>query len=322
MVHAGTFSFPDASTDVAFPKATGAGRRGSLVSTITGPQSSDPALVLFQIRRAQSWWYQELHLAQSIPLASPIGFLWQMCLEMREWGESLPEGLPAGIRQMFDQELTYSYVYCLAPSARVPQTTDYNRCLIFQYTQQYLNTMHEIANASVNTALYTYNDALKTLFTANQLLGVLRESETMLLVGPKPSVPMVQPGYPPPPPMPQPAPQQDTPDPTTRVLRCLEEVSQTLGKYAERWEAVGLLKQSFEALGRDMIEHLRSKIHGQDASIDAHPSQQYRQNLSPTQPGGIALAPNEQQQEHVQQAWSGHPYPNMARSDTQRYGTS
>jgi hypothetical protein len=266
MVHAKAFSFTDESTNVEFPKRVSFGRRESLSNSITGPSSSDPALMLFQLRRAQSYWYQELYLARSSPLPAPIPYLWQMCLQMREWGESLPESLPSEIRKMFEQELTYSYVYCLSPSPRVPHTTDYNRCLVFEYTQQYLNNMHEIAHSPATSGLYTYHSALKVLFTANQLLGVLREAETMLLDGPWPHVPVYQPGSTPPPPMPKQGKRGDSADNTSRSLSCLEKVSETLGKFAERWESVGMLQQGFEALGRDMIDHLRAKQGGQQAA--------------------------------------------------------
>lgn len=261
MVHAKAFSFTDESTNVAFPKSSSQGRKESL-STITGPQSSDPALMLFQLRRAQSYWYQELYLHRSVPLATPIPYLWQMCLEMREWGESLPESLPAGIRKMFEQELTYSYVYCLSPSPRVPHTMDYNRCLVFEYTQQYLNNMHEIAHTESNIALYSYHDALKVLFTANQLLGVLREAESMLLDGRWPSAPAYQPGQTPPPRLPRLVKGASDVSRTSRALSCLEKVSQTLGKFAERWDAVGLLQQGFQAIGQDVMDHLKAKQNG------------------------------------------------------------
>jgi hypothetical protein len=261
MVHAKAFSYTDESTNVAFPKSSSQGRKESLPSTMTGPSSSDPALMLFQLRRAQSYWYQELYLKRSLPLQTPIPYLWQMCLEMREWGESLPDTLPSAIRKMFEQELTYSYVYCLSPSVRVSHTTDYNRCLVFEYTQRYLNNMHEIAHATVTEGLWTYHDALKVLFTANQLLGVLREAENMLLDGPWPHVPIYQPGSTPPPPMPKQTKIGDTANNTLRSLLCLEKVSETLGKFAERWEAVGVLREGFEAIGQDMINHLRAK-HG------------------------------------------------------------
>jgi hypothetical protein len=194
-----------------------------------------------------------------MPLANPIPYLWQMCLEMREWGESLPESLPSGIRKMFEQELTYSYVYCLSPSPRVPQTLDYNRCLVFEYTQQYLNNMHEIAHTASNIALYSYHDALKVLFTANQLLGVLREAEGMLLDGRWPAAPVYQPGQTPPPRLPKMAKGSGEVSRAVRALVCLEKVSQTLGKFAERWEAVGMLQQGFEAIGQDVMESLRAR---------------------------------------------------------------
>ncbi|PMB73093.1 Positive regulator of purine utilization [Beauveria bassiana] len=194
MVHARTFSFTDDSINVAFPASISLRKQSLSSGPIAAPQSTDPALLLFQLRRAQSYWYQELYQSDTTPLTDPTTFLWQMCLDMREWGESLPDSLPPGIRRMFEQELRYSYVYCIAPSVRAPQITDYSRTLIFEYSLEYLNIMLEISRTGLNSAFYTYHDALKVYFMGNQLLAVLRDAEEVLLSGrpvPPPPLPLV-----------------------------------------------------------------------------------------------------------------------------------
>ncbi|KAJ4165637.1 hypothetical protein LMH87_007261 [Akanthomyces muscarius] len=225
MVHARTFSFTDDSINVAFPASLSQQRKHSLSSgSIGAPQSTDPALLLFQLRRAQSFWYQELYQSDPTPLADPTTFLWQMCLDMREWGESLPDSLPLGIRRMFEQELRYSYVYCIAPSVRAPQITDYSRTLIFEYSLEYLNIMLEIARTGLNTAFYTYHDALKVYFMGNQLLAVLRDAEDVLLSGRPVPAPQQRPGCPPAPPIPRRTvmPANNANDALERSLWCLE----------------------------------------------------------------------------------------------------
>ena len=122
--------------------------------------------------------------------------------------------------------------------------------------------MHEIAHTESNIALYSYHDALKVLFTANQLLGVLREAESMLLDGRWPSAPAYQPGQTPPPRLPRLVKGASDVSRTSRALSCLEKVSQTLGKFAERWDAVGLLQQGFQAIGQDVMDHLKAKQNG------------------------------------------------------------
>ncbi|UKZ80915.1 hypothetical protein TrVFT333_008680 [Trichoderma virens FT-333] len=59
MVHARTFSFTDDAIHVAFPNAADLDRKGKDGDSgpISGPQSVDPGLLLFQLRRAQSYCY-------------------------------------------------------------------------------------------------------------------------------------------------------------------------------------------------------------------------------------------------------------------------
>lgn len=286
MVHARTFSFTDDSISVAFPNARSDSHKPSDAGPITGPQSSDPAILLFQLRRAQSYWYQELYQSDSTPLPDSSSFLWQMCLDMREWGESLPETLPAGIRRMFDQELRYSYVYCIAPSVRAPQITDYTRSLIFEYALDYLNVMHDIAHTDLNSALYTYHDALKVYFMGNQFLAVLRDAQEVLLSGRPIAAPPVRPGCPPPPPIPRRhvQPTQSMGEMIQKSLNCLERIPQTLSKYGERWEDAIMLMRSFQQLSTEMLDRLRSRqTMGSPGVSQTMQQQQIPQQLSPQQ---------------------------------------
>ncbi|KAM3509040.1 hypothetical protein MY10362_000829 [Beauveria mimosiformis] len=258
MVHARTFSFTDDSINVAFPASMSLRKQSLSSGPIAAPQSTDPALLLFQLRRAQSYWYQELYQSDTTPLTDPTTFLWQMCLDMREWGESLPDSLPPGIRRMFEQELRYSYVYCIAPSVRAPQITDYSRTLIFEYSLEYLNIMLEISRTGLNSAFYTYHDALKVYFMGNQLLAVLRDAEEVLLSGrpvPPPPLPL---GCPPAPPIPRRTalPNNNANDAPERSLWCLERVHETLTKYSERWEDATMLRDSFQQISADTLRRL------------------------------------------------------------------
>lgn len=303
MVHARTFSFTDENVDVAFPKARN--RSLQAASANTGPAApppADPALLLFQLRRAQSFWYQELYQSDPTPFPDPSSFLWQMCQDMKEWGDALPETLPAGLRRMFEQELRYSYVYCIAPSVRAPQITDYTRTLIFEYSLDYLNTMHEIAHSGLSGGFYTYHDAIKVYFMGSQLLAVLRDAETVLLSGRPVPAPMSQPGRPP---VPQPPKRQvqpnggPNPDPVQRSLSCLERVPQTFAQYGERWEEAKLLMGSFQQQSSEVVKRLR-QIQGQPSGGMQHqPQVQYQQSMQ--QPGAYNNPPQQQHQPHQQQ---------------------
>ncbi|KAI0025435.1 fungal-specific transcription factor domain-containing protein [Xylariomycetidae sp. FL0641] len=274
MVHARAFSFTDAATNVAWPRPSSFSRRRA---SITGQMStgSEPAFLLFQLRRAQSHWYQVLFQGDPSPLPDSTSFLWKMCQEMREWAEMLPSSLPAGMKELFDLEVRYSFVLCISPSARAPDLTDYGRFLIFEHTVAYLDQMYEIAHSRMNTAFYSYHDAMRVFFMASRLTASLLEAEDMLLAG----VPIAPPpsgmGRPQAPPLP-PRPGGPVVDNVARSLACLEKTSQTLGRYGERWEDSQSLKMSFDSMSGDLLERLRLR---QRITQSASPPQHVRQPM-------------------------------------------
>ncbi|KAI1825504.1 fungal-specific transcription factor domain-containing protein [Xylaria intraflava] len=255
MVLTRAFSFTDAAINVAFPRSFSFNRRAS----ITGQYLSgcEPALLLFQLRRAQSHWYQLLFQSDSAPLPDP-SFVWQMCQDMREWGETLPNTLPMGVRDLFDLELRYSFVYCMSPSAKSPALTDYDRLFIFEHAMAYLDRIYDIAHNGRNTGFYSHHDALRIFFMASQFVAVLRDAEDVLLSGIMPPPPPYTIGKAMPPPIPRRMGGLGF-DNLERSLGCLERTAMTLAKYGERWDDSVSLRQSFEVISRDVVDRLRER---------------------------------------------------------------
>ncbi|KAI0861863.1 fungal-specific transcription factor domain-containing protein [Xylaria cubensis] len=254
MVLTRAFSFTDASANVGFPRSSSFSRRAS----ISGQYLSgcEPALLLFQLRRAQSHWYQLLSQSDSTPLPDAT-FIWQMCHQMQEWAERLPNALPIAIRELFDLELRYSFVYCMSPSAKSPPLTDYDRLFIFEHALAYLDRIYEIAHSGRNTSFYTYHDALRVFFMASQFVAVVHDAEELLLSG----------IMPPPPPysdnvMPPPLPRRiggASFDNLERSLGCLERTASTLAKYGERWDDSVSLRRGFDMRSQNVIERLQRR---------------------------------------------------------------
>lgn len=254
MVHARAFSFTDDTTNVGWPRPSSFSRRASITGQMLS--GSEPAFLLFQLRRAQSHWYQALFQSDSTPLPNSSSFIWQMCQDMREWAEALPGSLPVGMRSLFDLEVRYSFVYCIAPSARAPYLTDYGRLLIFEHTIAYLDHIHEVSHGGVNTAFYSYHDALRVFFMASQFIAVLRDAEDILLLGVHIPAPPVEYGKP----MPLPLPNRrggPLADNLERSIGCLERTTLTLAKYGERWEDSIALQRSYEIISREILDRLR-----------------------------------------------------------------
>lgn len=309
MVHARAFSFSDDAINVAFPAMSGIGRIASVSGTITGPQSHNPAILLFQLRRIQSHWYQTL--IQSDPNQPVEGvegdasaYIWQVCQDMREWDESLPETLPIGIRELFDLELKYSYVYCLAPSARAPVMTPYGRVLIFEYAIAYLDHVYGLAHGGPepNPAFYTYHDALRVYFMGSQFMAVLRDAGDAILAGASVALPLSLPGRAPPPPLPTRTSNEDN---LTRSLRCLEGVKFTLKKYGERWTDAESLAKNFDMLSEDLIKSLKNKQ--QNGLQYTPPPPQHMQGRPPMHMPPQQQHPTPpQQHQQIPMAMAGH----------------
>ncbi|KAI3558097.1 fungal specific transcription factor domain-containing protein [Colletotrichum abscissum] len=298
MVRARSFSFTDDSINVEYPSNS-----GLTSGPITGPQSADSALVLFQLRRLQSEWYQTLFQGDAAPLSDAASFIWQMCLEMREWHESLPDNLPSGIREFFELELRYSYIHCLAPSDRQPHLTDYTRKLIFEHGIAYMNTIHSVVHGSVNTAFYSSLDALKVFFVATQFFVVFNDKRELLISEQRIIPPITRPGTAPPPPLPhRPAGGEDSLD---RSMRCLQQVVETLARYSQRWDIALQLKTTFEGLSSELFTWLqvRRQMREQGQLPQQHQQQMQQQHQqSPHQPQ------QQQQQHQPQQQPLYHPH--------------
>ncbi|KAI1174902.1 fungal-specific transcription factor domain-containing protein [Nemania sp. FL0916] len=256
MVLTRAFSFTDAAVNVAFPRPSSFSRRAS----ITGQYLSgcEPALLLFQLRRAQSQWYQVLAQSDSAPLPDST-FIWQMCHQMQEWAERLPNSLPVAVRELFDLELRYSFVYCLSPLAKAPALTDYDRLFIFEHAIAYLDRIYEIAHTGRNSGLYSYHDALRVFFMAGQFLEVIQGAEDLVLSGMPPPLPPHLTERALPPPLPRRMAGSGYVDNLERSLACLERTASTLAKYGERWDDSRQLKQSFDIRSRVVIERLHMR---------------------------------------------------------------
>lgn len=275
MVHARPFSFTDDATCVAFPINTSSESALNSEISISKLPSLDTALLLFQLRKAQSTWYQELFQSSRDPLHHSSQYLWQMCYEMRVWSDNLPKSVPPAIRELFDLELLYSYVYCLAPSCRFPAVSELGKTLIFEYSMSYMRKMLPISKDPFNTAFYTYHDALRVYFIGSQFMAVLSGNLDTLLQGVIPYA-AVSLGGPPPPPIPN----VGRSDNVDRSISCIEQIIEILRTYGERWDDSKALKASFETQARGLLGELRRLQQYQHHQEGRHSS-----TLTTTTPG-------------------------------------
>jgi len=256
MVHARAFSFTDDTTSVQLPSIPATIPPLGLEGPLSRPHSLHTARILFQLRRAQSSWYQELFQSSRDPLRQSSTYIWQMCHDMRSWSESFPPNLSPAIKSLFDLELLYSYVYCLAPSCRVPAVSDLGKTLIFEYSLAYIDKIYPISKDTINAAFYTYHDALRVYFIGSQFIAVLSDHADQLLHGIVPYVAAMAGG----PPLP-PIPNIGRSDNVDRSILCIDHIIEILKKYGERWEDSKALQSNFEAQAGPLSADLRRRRH-------------------------------------------------------------
>jgi hypothetical protein len=271
MVHARSFSFTDDSTSVALPSPSVRSASTPSGLSTNGPHSMETALLLFQLRQAQSTWYQELFQSSRHPLQNASTYVWQMCQEMREWSESFPDDLPLAFKEFFDLELLYSYIYCLAPSCRIQSISAHGRTLIFEYSMAYMQKIFPISRDPINMAFYTYHDALRVYFVGSQFIAVLSDNQDQLLSGILPYATVV-PGAPPPPPLPSNA----GIDCVDRSINCVTHIKETLKTFGYRWNDAQALLSSLETQAAPVLAALRrSKNQAERAHDSNHNSPVY-----------------------------------------------
>jgi hypothetical protein len=260
MVHARAFSFTDDSTSVAFPSTPAIVAPTGLENAKSGPYSLDAALLLFQFRRAQSNWYQELFQSSRDPLKQSSTYIWEMCQEMRSWSESFPPSLPPAIKELFEIELLYSYVYCLAPSCRVPEVSELGKTLIFEYSLAYMSKIFPVCRDPTNTAFYTYHDSLRVYFIGSQFLAVLSINLEQLLSAIVPYAPTTAGA-----PLLPAIPNLGRTDNIDRSITCIEQIIDILKTYGERWDDSKALQATFQSKATRILGELYRRRQHQEA---------------------------------------------------------
>ena len=280
MVHARSFSFTDDSVSVVYPAPQTSLAPETTGSSLAKPHSLEIALLLFQLRRGQSSWYQQLFQSTRDPLQQASTYIWQMCHDMHEWSDSIPSTLPRVFKDFFDLELLYSYVYCIAPSCRVQSVPDYGKNLIFEYSISYMQKILPISKDPLHNAFYTYHDALRVYFIGSQFLAVLSENLDQLLNGTIPYVSYV-PGSPPPPPLP-PSTGIENVD---RSMNCIAHIKDTLRTFGRRWDDAQALLSSFESQAGSLLATLHQRKHG--IPVNTHSPPEFMQHPIYDQSGNL-----------------------------------
>lgn len=241
MVNARAFSFTDDSTNVELPHVQSTlGTKTAAQGSIPGPHSMETAVLLFKLRLVQSSWYQTLFQSSREPLQDAPKYISERRREMREWSELIPDELSRSIRELFDLELLYSYIYCLAPSCRISKASEFDESLIIEYSIAYMQKLALIVKSPDTAAFYTYHDALRVYFIGTQFVMVLIPYKQLLLhsvegstYGGRAAEPL--PLF------------LSTKEMVEDCIRCIHQIVETLKSYGVKWGDAQALCMNIEA---------------------------------------------------------------------------
>jgi hypothetical protein len=202
---------------------------------------------------------------------------------MRDWfGKLSPTMLPA-IRDFFELELLYSYVYLLSPNPRCPHVSEHAQKLIVEHAMSYAEKMHSIvSNPTEAKNPMSFYDAMRVYMTGRHFLDSLSKNMEMLLklqsLTPLSNIgdqsrhesevdPMAS-SSPPPVPSPGPMVPGSMPkDPTTRAIDAINNFIDVLSYFGTRFGFVGGI--SFRDRFQRESQQLLSQLYQRQTSLQS-----------------------------------------------------
>lgn len=247
-------------------------------------QSFDAALELIKFRQIQSSWYSELFQSGRTPWPDPYSYIWKVYNDMTNWFNNLSATTQPTVRDFFELELLYSYVYILSPSPRCPEPNEHAQRLIFEHCISYSGKMLHLTTDSSSTKRtpLTFYDCLRAYMTGRHFVDVLTKNfDGLLRPGvPTPSSfssqsmdaevdPLAPTGIIQPPPLPIPSAAydlsaSDTNTPIARAIGALNDFISVLSYFSARFGFVNMSwRDRFQRESHPLLSQLQQRAQQQ-----------------------------------------------------------
>lgn len=227
-----TFSFSDASVDVALPSIGASAGSPSTDQSHIFLRSPAPALHLVKIRHILSEAYQDMYYNSREPHAEPLVHIWSFCCRVREWCGQCPKNAPSHFSLLYRLELLYTVIIILSPSHRYPALCDYNKALLFDRCMDYISLVHQVLENPSVLPFLTILDIHRVQQVGRRLVETLSENFDFLLSSTVPSPSSVPPGTP----DPLILAQEDRINTRPRAVRSIAYMNELLQFCARRWD--------------------------------------------------------------------------------------
>jgi hypothetical protein len=144
----------------------------------------DIPIACIRLRQIQSEWYTKLFQSSREPMSDPYSYIWKVYHEMGDWFNTLPPNTSAPIKQFFNLDLLYSYVYVLAPSYACPHPSEHAQRLVIEHCTTYakiiLNTI-STPPTEKKPSPFSFYDALRVYMMGRNFVDTLSSNlETLI----------------------------------------------------------------------------------------------------------------------------------------------
>ncbi|KAF3480222.1 fungal specific transcription factor domain-containing protein [Arthroderma uncinatum] len=236
------YSFSDDSVNVPLPPVSPSSSSTIVLGDAMFPKNIKAAIRLFEVRRRQSTYYQDLYFNGRDALPDSENVSWRRCAILMEWFETARGDLTPRLIPLYHLELLYTLILVLSPSKRAPVISKINRIILFEYAIEYLTNFHTLLNSSLYVPM-TYIDFERVYTVACILIVIVNHYHNEVLSDTLPEYLMQSPS---PPgtseaPMPPYVDRAKRVNSTTRALESLAKTNSVLETAHKRWGIRSLL---------------------------------------------------------------------------------
>lgn len=259
-----TFSFSDASVNVAMPSP-------GTTSGLSNPDQSHiflrspaPALHIVKIRQILSSGYQEMYYASREQSKQPRVQTWNLCYKTRQWFHECPKNAPNHFSLLYRLELLYTIIILVSPSHQYPVLDDYSKAILFDRCMDFISQIHQVLENPSVLPFFTFLDIERVYQVGLKFVRVLSENFDLLLSPTVPTPPPVPEGTPGPPLLGE----EDRINCRPRATRCLTYVRDLLQYCSRKWDLQDLL-EDFERQSATLNSMLTDNSMGYTVNYDA-----------------------------------------------------
>jgi hypothetical protein len=274
------FSFSDDSANVGMPFQRKPSSPSSTSSSNNGTiwtRKYDLSLACVRLRQIQSEWYTKLFQSSREPMSDPYSYIWKIYREMDDWFNTLPANTSPPLKQLFNLDLLYSYVYILSPSYACPHPSEHAQRLVIEHCATYAKmilTTISTPPTEKKPSPFSFYDAIRVYMMGRNFVDTLSSNFESLIQFPRNSTfsttstieganldPFSSPQTAQAPPLPTPDVGEHPSSPVSRAIETIEAYQSILASFSIRFGYVSSIswRDKFQAEAAPLLAQLQQR---------------------------------------------------------------